>query len=58
LYDFEIVDDNGTITYICAKCRSEAIETYCKEKGCSKEYVKEHCIVRHANLSRSENKEW
>ena len=48
MYDFQIVDDNGTITYICAKCRSEAIEAYCREKGCSKEYVKEHCIIRKA----------
>jgi hypothetical protein len=45
--DFEIADDNGTITYICAKCRTEAIEIYCREKGCPKEYVKEHCIIRH-----------
>lgn len=51
--DFEIVDDNGTITYICAKCRSEAIEIYCHEKGCRKEYVKAHCIVRICNLLRS-----
>ena len=53
MYDFQFVDDNGTITYVCAKCRSEAIEAYCREKGCSKEYVKKHCIVRHTKLPRS-----
>lgn len=47
MYDFQIVDDNGTISYICAKCRTDAIEIYCKEKGCSKEYVKKHCVIRH-----------
>ena len=47
MYDFQFVDDNGTITYVCAKCRSEAIEAYCREKGCSKEYVKEHCVITH-----------
>lgn len=52
-YDFKFVDDNGTISYVCAKCRSEAIEIYCREKGCSKEYVKDHVVIRHTNLSRS-----
>lgn len=46
MYCFRIVDDNGTITNIVAKCRTKAIEIYCQKKGCSKEYVKEHCIVR------------
>ena len=55
MYDFEFVSDNGTITYICAKCRSEAIEIYCRENGCQKEWVKEHCVVRHSNLLRSTN---
>lgn len=53
MYDFQIVDDCGMTTYICAKCRTETIEIYCREKGCPKEYVKEHCIIRHTNLSRS-----
>lgn len=46
LYYFEIVDDNGTITNIFAKCRTKAIEIYSQKTGCPKEYVKEHCIVR------------
>lgn len=53
MYDFQFVDDNGTTTYVCAKCRTEAIEAYCREKGCSKEHVKEHCVIRRTNLLRS-----
>jgi hypothetical protein len=55
MYDFQFTDDNGTVTYICARCRSEAIESYCQEKGCPKEYVREHCIIRKTNLSTSTN---
>ena len=55
MYDFSIVDDNGTTTYICAKCRMEAIEIYCTEKGCPKEYVKDHCVVRKCDLLTSTN---
>lgn len=46
MYDFEFVDDNGTKTYICARNRTEAIKFYCEEKGCPKEYVTEHCVIR------------
>ena len=46
LYYYEIIDDNGTVTNIFTKCRTMAIEIYCKKTGCPKEYVKEHCIVR------------
>ena len=55
MYDFEFVDDNCTVDCVRAKCRSEAIEAYCREKGCSKEHVKEHCVIRHTNLPRSTN---
>lgn len=44
---FQFVADNGDISYICAKCRTDAIEIYCKEKGCPEEYVKKHCVIRH-----------
>jgi hypothetical protein len=54
MYDFAFTDDNGTITYICAKSRSEAIKIYCREKGCPEEYVKKHCVIRHTKLPRSE----
>ena len=44
--EYEIISDNGTIDMIICKNRTEAIETYCLVYGCSKEYVKKHCIVR------------
>lgn len=28
MFSFGFFDDNGTTTYICAKCRKEAIEIY------------------------------
>lgn len=46
MYHFKIIDDNGDITHMFAKSRSEAIAIYCREKGCSEEYVRTHCIVR------------
>ena len=46
MYDFKIIADSGVITYIYAKCRKEAIEIYCREKGCSEDYVKNHCIIK------------
>lgn len=53
----EIIDDNGTITYICAETRTEAIEIYCREKGCPEEYVKKHCIVKKAYRRSQQNGE-
>lgn len=50
MYYYEIVDDNGTITTVGAKSRTEAIKDYCRYKGCPEEYVKEHCIVRLTTL--------
>ena len=46
MYDFEIVNDNGQIDIITCKNRTKAIEKYCSIHGCSKEYVREHCIIR------------
>ena len=46
MYGYRVIDDNGEITCICAKSRSEVIKIYCDKKGCSKQYVKEHCIIR------------
>ncbi len=43
--EFKIVEDNGRITYICAKNRTEAIKYFCEEKGCPRDFVKNHCIV-------------
>lgn len=53
MYDFQILNDNGQIDIITCKNRTKAIETYCSIHGCSKEYVREHCIIRHTYLPRS-----
>ena len=45
-YQFAIIDDNGICTVVLAETRTEAIEAYCREKGCPQDYVKSHCIVR------------
>lgn len=58
MYDFKFTDDNGMTTYICAKCRSDAIEIYCREKGCPKEYVKEHCVIRPFYRDRQNGEKW
>ena len=43
---FKIVCDNGSIVFITAKCRSEAISIYAEEKGCTVGWVKDHCIIK------------
>lgn len=43
--EFKIVEYNGRITYICATSRADAIKYFCEEKGCTKEFVKKHCLV-------------
>lgn len=43
---FKIVCDNGSISYIIAKSRTEAISIYAEEKGCSVGWIKDHCIVK------------
>ena len=48
--EYKLIFDTGKIFYVPAKSRGEAIETYCKEHGDSKEWVKAHCVVR--NLGR------
>lgn len=44
-FEFKIVEDNGRITYICARTRADAIKYFCEEKGCPNDYVKKHCLV-------------
>lgn len=53
-YKFAVIDDNGSATFVTAECRTDAIETYCREKGCSKEYVKDHCVVKKYQPTKSE----
>ena len=50
MYHFKIIDDNGDITHMFAKSRSEAIKLYCGLKGCSEEYIKKHCIVKRGEM--------
>lgn len=49
-YIFRIIDDNGKIAHISAERRTQAIEKYCSRQGCTKEYVKKHCVVKKASL--------
>jgi hypothetical protein len=46
MYWFLFVCDDSTTVLVNAKDRSEAIEFYCREKGCSIDYVKAHCVIR------------
>lgn len=51
MYDFQICTDVGEITYICASCRKEAIQMFCKEKCINEDYVRKHCLIR--NVGRA-----
>ena len=48
--DYKFIVDRGCIFYVCAESRKDAVEELCKEHGCSKDFVNEHCGVR--NLGR------
>lgn len=51
--DYKFVVDSGHITYICADSRKEAVEEFCKEHGCDKDFVKEHCVVKNMGRIKS-----
>ena len=43
---FKFILESGRIIYVCADSRKEAIEAFCKEHGCDKDFVKKHCVVK------------
>ena len=45
-FTFAVVNDNGSVSYITAKTKTEAIDAYCRKTGCPKDYVKRHCLVK------------
>ena len=45
MYKFKFIEDVGRICYVYAQTRKKAIEIYCSENGCNKEYVKKHCRI-------------
>lgn len=45
MYNFKIVEDKGSITYVTAQKPNQAIKKYCEEKGCPIEYAKKHCLI-------------
>ena len=45
MYKFRVIEDVGRICYVYAQTRKKAIEIYCSENGCNKEYVKKHCKI-------------
>ena len=49
-FDFKISTDAGVTTYICASCRTEAIEIYQQQTGVSIDYIKEHCLIKNLGL--------
>lgn len=50
MYDFKFVADNGTITYICAERRSEAIKLYSEQTGMPEDFIKKHCRIENLGL--------
>ena len=46
MFTYKIVCDNGSISYIIAKSRTEAISIYAEEKGITAGWIKDHCIVK------------
>lgn len=43
---YEIRLDTGKTVYVQAKSRTGAIEKYIKETGVSREWLKNHCLVK------------
>lgn len=53
--DYKFIVDNGCIFYVCANSRKAAVEEFCFEHGCGKDFVKEHCVVKNLGRIRKEN---
>ena len=49
-FDFKISTDAGATTFICASCRTEAIEIYQQQTGVAIDYIKEHCLIKNLGL--------
>ena len=49
-FDFKISTDAGVTIYICASCRTEAIEIYQEQTGVPIDYIKEHCLIKNLGL--------
>ena len=49
-FDFKIISDAGVTTYICASCRTEAIEIYQKQTGVPIDYIKENCLIKNLGI--------
>lgn len=48
MYNYRIVNESGYATVIRARTRAVAIRLFCQSEGCSRAYVKDHCVVRRA----------
>lgn len=46
MFDYRIVDAKGYVTIMRARTRDVAINLFCQAEGCSRNYVKKHCVVR------------
>ncbi len=46
MFDYKFVHDNGSITYICASSRKQAIKYFMELHGCSIAFVNDHCVIK------------
>lgn len=46
MYNYRIVEESGRVVIVRAISRKTAVMLYCESEGCSREYVKAHCVVR------------
>lgn len=48
MFNYRIVDAKGFVTVIRARTREVAVDLFCQSEGCSRTYVKKHCVVHRA----------
>lgn len=48
MFNYRIVDAKGFVTVVRARTRDTAIGIFCQSEGCSRAYVKKHCVVHRA----------
>lgn len=48
MFNYIIVDAKGFVTVIRARTREVAVDLFCQSEGCSRNYVKKHCVVHRA----------
>ena len=46
MFNYRIVNERGQVVIVRARTCHVAVRLFCLSEGCSRDYVKQHCVVR------------